>query len=99
MLQLGCTRPICEHILYNDHHLLLVLLSDLELQLTLSPESDVSRNADISVSAYLRTQPPVPGDDQHNMGNDLLMCRLDLTPVLDGPVSFGPGGTLACYSR
>ncbi|KAG8935587.1 AGC protein kinase Gad8 [Tulasnella sp. 419] len=45
---------------------------------------DVSRGADISLSAYLRTQPPAAGDDQNNMGNDLLMCRLDLTPILDG---------------
>ncbi|KAG8905826.1 hypothetical protein FRB99_008191, partial [Tulasnella sp. 403] len=45
---------------------------------------DVSRISDLSISAYLRTQPPAPGDDQNNMGNDLLLCRLDYTPALDG---------------
>ncbi|KAG9046592.1 hypothetical protein FS837_004011 [Tulasnella sp. UAMH 9824] len=45
---------------------------------------DVSRVSDISISAYLRTQPPAAGEDQNNMGNDLLLCRLDYTPVLDG---------------
>ncbi|KAG8951091.1 hypothetical protein FRC04_006750 [Tulasnella sp. 424] len=48
---------------------------------------DVSRVSDISISAYLRTQPPAAGEDQNNMGNDLLLCRLDYTPVLEGHVS------------
>ena len=44
--------------------------------------SDVSRLSNIAVSAYLRTAAPVQGQD--DMGNDLLMGRVDLTPMLDG---------------
>ena len=47
--------------------------------------SDVSRTSNVSVSAYLRTAQSVKG--QEDMGNDLLMARVDLTPVLDGHVS------------
>lgn len=47
--------------------------------------SDVSRTSNISVSSYLRTAAAVQGQD--NMGNDLLMGRVDLTPMLDGHVS------------
>jgi hypothetical protein len=47
--------------------------------------SDVSRTSNISVSAYLRTAAAVQGQD--DMGNDLLMARVDLTPMLDGHVS------------
>lgn len=46
--------------------------------------SDVSRASTISVSAYLRTAQCVQGQD--DMGNDLLMARVELTPVLDGRV-------------
>jgi len=46
--------------------------------------SDVSRISSISVSAYLRTAAAVQGQD--DMGNDLLMARVDLTPVLEGIV-------------
>ncbi|KAI0319989.1 AGC/Akt protein kinase [Amylostereum chailletii] len=42
---------------------------------------DVSRTSSIAVSAYLRTTQSVQGHD--DMGNDLLMARVDLTPVLD----------------
>ncbi|KAA1477804.1 Pkinase-domain-containing protein [Dentipellis sp. KUC8613] len=42
---------------------------------------DVSRTSTISVSAYLRTAQCVQGKD--DMGNDLLMARVDLTPALD----------------
>jgi len=42
---------------------------------------DVSRTSNISVSAYLRTSASVQNQD--DMGNDLLMTRVDLTPVLD----------------
>ncbi|THH16300.1 hypothetical protein EW146_g4308 [Bondarzewia mesenterica] len=42
---------------------------------------DVSRTSTISVSAYLRTAQCVQGQD--DMGNDLLMARVDLTPALD----------------
>ncbi|KAG6820017.1 AGC protein kinase Gad8 [Arthromyces matolae] len=41
---------------------------------------DVSRTSNISVSAYLRTA----AAGQDDMGNDLLMARVDLTPMLDG---------------
>ncbi|EPT04821.1 hypothetical protein FOMPIDRAFT_1021646 [Fomitopsis schrenkii] len=43
---------------------------------------DVSRTSNIAVSAYLRTAQCVPG--QGDMGNDLLMARVDLSPSLDG---------------
>lgn len=46
--------------------------------------SDVSRASTISVSAYLRTAQCVQGQD--DMGNDLLMARVELTPALDGRV-------------
>ncbi|ESK88678.1 agc akt protein kinase [Moniliophthora roreri MCA 2997] len=42
---------------------------------------DVSRTSNISVSAYLRTA-AVQGPD--DMGNDLLLSRVDLTPMLEG---------------
>ncbi|KAF9074719.1 Pkinase-domain-containing protein [Rhodocollybia butyracea] len=42
---------------------------------------DVSRTSTISVSAYLRTAAMQGPDD---MGNDLLLARVDLTPMLDG---------------
>jgi len=45
---------------------------------------DVSRTSNISVSAYLRTSSSVSGQHHNDMGNDLLMARVDLTPVLDG---------------
>lgn len=46
--------------------------------------SDVSRISNISVTAYLRTGAAMEGQD--DMGNDLLMARVDMTPVLDGLV-------------
>jgi hypothetical protein len=46
--------------------------------------SDVSRTSNLSLSTYLRTSQGMVGQD--NMGNDLLMGRLDLTPVLDAHV-------------
>ncbi|KAK7691551.1 hypothetical protein QCA50_004950 [Cerrena zonata] len=42
---------------------------------------DVSRTSTIAVSAYLRTAQCVQGQD--DMGNDILMARVDLTPTLD----------------
>ncbi|KAJ7768354.1 kinase-like domain-containing protein [Mycena metata] len=41
---------------------------------------DVSRLSSVSVSAYLRTDAAVQGQD--DMGNDLLMARVDLTPTM-----------------
>jgi len=49
-----------------------------------STHSDVSRTSNLSLSTYLRTSQGMVGQD--NMGNDLLMGRLDLTPVLDAHV-------------
>ena len=46
--------------------------------------SDVSRTSNVSVSAYLRTAQSLRG--QEDMGNDILMARVELTPVLDGHV-------------
>ena len=44
---------------------------------------DVSRMSNISVSAYLRTtQAGLQGTD--DMGNDILMGHVEITPVLDG---------------
>lgn len=53
------------------------------LTFTLRLYSDVSRTSNISVSSYLRTT--VAGQD--DMGNDLLMARVDLTPMLEGHAS------------
>ena len=50
--------------------------------------SDVSRASTISVSAYLRTAQCVQGQD--DMGNDILMARVDLVPVLDAHVRPAP---------
>jgi hypothetical protein len=50
----------------------------------LDHNSDVSRTSNLSLSTYLRTSQGMAGQD--NMGNDLLMGRLDLTPVLDAHV-------------
>lgn len=50
--------------------------------------SDVSRMSNIAVSAYLRTTQCVNGQD--DMGNDILMARVDLTPQLDGHVRLRP---------
>lgn len=47
--------------------------------------SDVSRTSNVSVSSYLRTTASAQGKD--DMGNDLLIARVDLMPVLDGHVS------------
>ncbi|KAJ7472261.1 kinase-like domain-containing protein [Mycena galericulata] len=49
---------------------------------------DVSRTSNVSVSAYLRTDAAVGGQD--DMGNDLLMARVDLTPTLDSHASVSP---------
>ena len=36
--------------------------------------SDVSRISDVSLSAYLRTAPVVPGQNRNDMGDDLLLA-------------------------
>ncbi|QRV78484.1 AGC/AKT kinase gad8 [Ceratobasidium sp. AG-Ba] len=43
---------------------------------------DVSRVSTLSLSAYLRTAPS--SGSENDMGNDILLGRLDVTPVLDG---------------
>jgi len=50
-------------------------------------DSDVSRTSNIAVSAYLRT---APAQGQDDMGNDLLLARVDLTPMLEGHVRCNP---------
>lgn len=47
--------------------------------------SDVSRTSTLSLSAYLRTAPS--SGSENDMGNDILLGRLEVTPVLDGPHS------------
>lgn len=44
---------------------------------------DVSRTSSISVSAYLRTSAYTPGQETHEMGNDILIGRVDLLPSFD----------------
>lgn len=44
-------------------------------------EFDVSRASDISISVYLRLQAPTASQNA-DMGNDVLLGRLDLTPLL-----------------
>jgi len=44
---------------------------------------DVSRTSNISVAAYLRTSLSERGTESHEMGNDILMGRVDLTPTLN----------------
>lgn len=73
--QYGTTVPICASL---SCYLALLTYS--------SPHSDVSRTSNISVSSYLRTA--VAGQD--DMGNDLLMARVDLTPMLEGHVTTFP---------
>lgn len=75
--QSGITGQTCEW--HHGSHL-------RRLDKPRSPLSDVSRTSNIAVSAYLRTAQSVQG--QEDMGNDILMARVDLTPVLDGHVGF-----------
>jgi len=69
----GTTGQICSSFIYLRY-----------VYLFIPSLSDVSRTSNISVSAYLRTAAAVQGQD--DMGNDLLMGRVDLTPMLDGHV-------------
>ncbi|KAH7093982.1 AGC/Akt protein kinase [Auriculariales sp. MPI-PUGE-AT-0066] len=45
---------------------------------------DVSRQSDISVSAYLRTEMPQHANAGELGNKDILIARVDLTPALDG---------------
>ncbi|GAA5862312.1 hypothetical protein JCM8547_007598 [Rhodosporidiobolus lusitaniae] len=44
---------------------------------------DVSRISDVSISAYLRTAPQVPGQNRADMGNDLFLSGLKFAPSFD----------------
>ncbi|GAA5957792.1 hypothetical protein JCM3765_003767 [Sporobolomyces pararoseus] len=44
---------------------------------------DVSRVSDVSISAYLRTSPFVPGQSRNDMGNDLFLGGVKFQPVFD----------------
>lgn len=44
---------------------------------------DVSRVSDVSISAYLRTAPIVPGQNRNDMGNDLFLGGLQFLPSFD----------------
>ncbi|GAA5918735.1 hypothetical protein JCM1841_006269 [Sporobolomyces salmonicolor] len=44
---------------------------------------DVSRISDVSISAYLRTSPLVPGQNRNDMGNDLFLGGVKFAPVFD----------------
>ena len=88
-IQFGTIVPICESLSPRFRACVLlciygsadVFLSQPNLKLG---HSDVSRTSNLSLSTYLRTSQGMVGQD--NMGNDLLMGRLDLTPVLDAHV-------------
>ena len=45
--------------------------------------SDVSRDSEISLSAYLRTSPSMPGQDRTDMGNDLFLAGVKISPTFD----------------
>jgi hypothetical protein len=79
-IQFGTIVPICESLIHPFRASL--YRADVSPQFDL--HSDVSRTSNLSLSAYLRTSQGMVGQD--NMGNDLLMGRLDLTPVLDAHV-------------
>lgn len=72
LIQCGTIGPICESFCFAS------------VSIVLKRPSDVSRISSIAVSAYVRTAAAVQGDN--DMGNDLLMGRVDLTPVLEGHV-------------
>ncbi|GAA5903858.1 hypothetical protein JCM6882_001333 [Rhodosporidiobolus microsporus] len=44
---------------------------------------DVSRISDVSISAYLRTAPLVPGQNRGDMGDDLFLSGLKFAPSFD----------------
>lgn len=44
---------------------------------------DVSRASEISLSAYLRTAPSVPGQERADMGNDLFLAGVKIQPTFD----------------
>jgi serum/glucocorticoid-regulated kinase 2 len=74
----GYTRQICAY-----SPCAIVLGSEAD-RCTLPQHSDVARttrSSAISVSAYLRTSPCIPGQNHDDMGNDILLARVDLTPV------------------
>lgn len=50
------------------------------LTIVFSLSSDVSRISDVTISAYLRTSPIVPGQNRNDMGNDLFLGGLQYVP-------------------
>lgn len=64
--------------------------------------SDVSRDSEISLSAYLRTAPSLPGQERADMGNDLFLAGVKINPTFDAhqrteqwyPATLGSGSFL-----
>lgn len=83
-IQFGTIVPICESSLSPVSGRFFYTRADVDVFAQLDHNSDVSRTSNLSLSTYLRTSQGMVGQD--NMGNDLLMGRLDLTPVLDAHV-------------
>jgi hypothetical protein len=67
-----CTRRICEYASRRLH----------ERLITIIPSSDVSRNSEISIQCYLRTEQPKGGGDglADDMGNDVFMGGIKFVP-------------------
>jgi serum/glucocorticoid-regulated kinase 2 len=59
-------------------------------------KSDVSRASEITVSAYLRTSQTAPGHGRNDMGNDLFLGGVKVTPVFDSKVIISGGGDVSC---
>jgi len=78
------TLPVCVYI-YMCIVLTLVVPLPLPLRLLVDrcPSSDVSRASEISLSAYLRTAPSVPGQERADMGNDLFLAGVKFSPSYD----------------
>jgi len=72
--------------MFRAHLYVSPCLRPTELSLTCSiivTYSDVSRVSDVSISAYLRTSPLVPGQSRNDMGNDLFLGGVKFQPVFD----------------
>lgn len=65
------------HISYNGH------LASAHADLPCFLRSDVSRDSEISLSAYLRTSPSMPGQERADMGNDLFLAGVKISPTFD----------------
>jgi serum/glucocorticoid-regulated kinase 2 len=71
-----CTRHICKDVSAQ------VIPKAL---ITINPYSDVSRNSEISIQCYLRTEQPKGGGDglADDMGNDIFMGGIKFIPDFD----------------